>query len=167
MFKTGEKVVYPMQGAGEIESIEEREVLGGKQRYYVIRLLIGGMRAMVPVETSEKVGLRLVIEKEKVNEILDILKGNRGKIEIIPDWKVRYTTNLKKMKSGCIYNVAEVVRSLSCQNRKKGLSSGEQRLFNNACLLIAGELSYARNESLKQTNLMLEEILQRPLDLSS
>lgn len=154
-----------MQGAGVIEAIEEHKVLGKEQKYYVIRLLIGGMRAMIPVDSSKRIGLRLIIDKNRVARVINILKG--GKSPVISDWKERYATNLEKLKSGSIYKVAEVVRSLSWQNQKKGLSSGEQKLFNNACQLIVGELSYVQNKTLRQTNTMLEKILERPLDFSS
>lgn len=164
VFKVGEKVFYPMHGAGVIEAIEEHEVLGKKQEYYVIKLLIGGMRVMVPVNSSKKIGLRVVIDKDEVAKVIDILKT--GKTEIISDWKTRYNTNLEKMKTGSIYKVAEVVRSLAYQNRKKGLSSGEQKLFDNACQLIVGELSCAEDKPLKQTSIILEKILERPIDFS-
>ena len=163
-FTIGEKVLYPMHGAGVIDAVEEHEVLGKTQEYYVLRLLIDGMRVMVPVNSSKKIGLRVVIDKGKVAKVIDILKT--GKTGIISDWKTRYNTNLEKMKTGSIYKVAEVVRSLSWRNREKGLSSGEQKLFDNACQLVAGELSYAQDKTLKQTNTILEKILERPLDFS-
>lgn len=164
-FKIGQKVLYPMHGAGVVEAIEEHEVLGKKQEYYVIGLLIGGMRVMVPVNSCKKVGLRVVIGKDKVSRVINILKGDKA--VPISDWKLRYHTNLEKMKTGSIYKVAEVVQSLSIRNREKGLSSGEQKLFDNACQLLAGELSYAQNKPLKQTNMMLEKILARAVDFPS
>lgn len=162
MFSPGEKVVYPMHGAGVIESLEEHEVLGKRQRYYVLRLLVSGMRVMIPVDSAKRVGLRMVITEDKVPKVIEILKGK--KTEIISDWKTRYNKNLEKMKSGSIYRVAEVVRSLSIQDRKKGLSLGERRLLDNACQLIVEELSYAQNKPISVMKTMLGEILNRFLE---
>jgi len=157
MFEEGDKVVYPLHGAGEIEAIEEHEVLGESRRYYVVKLLVGGMRVMIPVDSATKVGLRVVIDEKEVSGVLDILRGEEE--ESISDWKVRYTTNLEKIKSGSIYKVAEVARSLASRNKERGLSTGERRLFDNARQLIISELAYARNTSPDEASSIVEEIL--------
>lgn len=157
MFRVGDKVVYPLHGAGEIEAIEEHEVLGERKEYYVVRLLVGEMRVMIPVESASKIGLRVVINESEVPEVLNVLRGEEE--ESISDWKVRYTTNLEKIKSGSIYKVAEVARSLAFRNKERELSTGERRLFDNARQLIISELAYAKNTSADEATSMIEEIL--------
>jgi CarD family transcriptional regulator len=160
MFKVGDKVVYPLHGAGEIESIEEHEVLGETQKYYVLRLLIGGMRVMVPTDSAERVGLRDVIKSNReIKKVFEVLKG-KGKEEGNFNWKIRYSDNLEKMKSGSIYKVAEVARNLSYRSRTKGLSSGERKLLDSARQMIVSELSFAQRSSVEEVNSKLEEILK-------
>jgi CarD family transcriptional regulator len=160
MFKVGDKVVYPLHGAGEIESIEKHEVLGRIQKYYVLRLLIGGMRVMVPTDLAEKVGLRSVIKWQEVKKVFEVLKSGDKEEEDNFNWKVRYTNNLEKMKSGSIYKVAEVARNLSYRSRTKGLSSGERKLLDSACQMIVSELSFAQRSSVEEVNSKVKEILR-------
>lgn len=152
-----------MHGAGVIESLEEHEVLGKKRKYYVLKLLMSGMKVMIPVDSARKVGLRMIISKDNVSRVIDILQGKET--ESISDWKLRYVTNLEKMKSGSIYKVAEVARSLSLRSREKGLSSGERKLLDSACQLIAEELSYVQNKPISVINTMVGEMLERPADV--
>jgi CarD family transcriptional regulator len=160
MFNVGDKVVYPLHGAGQIESIEEHEVLGKIQKYYVVRLLVGGMKVMVPVNSSDgQVRLRKIIGEDEVKKVITILKN--ATIKPISDWKVRYNTNLEKMKTGCIYKVAEVARSLAQRNKEKGLSSGERRLLETACTAITSELAFAQDIDLEQATMMVDNILAR------
>jgi CarD family transcriptional regulator len=159
MFKVGDTVVYPLHGAGTIESIEEQEVLGKKQRYYVLKLLIGGMRLMIPVDSAKKVGLRSIIRKGEANKVFDVLKGKGGKERTV-DWKLRYNKNLEKIKSGSIYKVAEVARNLSARSQKQGLSSSERKLFDSACQMIVSELTFVQDSSLKEVNSEIEKILK-------
>lgn len=165
MFKAGDKVVYPLHGAGEIEAVEEHEVLGEKKKYYVVKLLIAEMKVLIPVENVSKIGLRVVIDESEIPKVLNILRGEKE--EVSSDWKVRYATNLEKIKSGSIYKVAEVARNLAFRNKEKGLSTGEKRLFDNARQLIISELAYARNTSTNEASSMIEEILGAPYQVSS
>ncbi|PIP39559.1 CarD family transcriptional regulator [Candidatus Desantisbacteria bacterium CG_4_9_14_3_um_filter_40_11] len=158
MFNTGDKVVYPLYGAGVIDAIEEHTVLGELQRYYIVRLLIGGMKVMVPVmPIKEQMKLRKIIEKDDMNRVMDVLENSQ--IPIIQDWKARYQTNLEKMKTGCIYKVAEVTKNLFCRNKEKGLSSAEKRLFETACSAITSEIAFVQDIGLEQANIMVSTIL--------
>lgn len=142
MFKIGDKVVYPMHGAGVIESIEEKEVLGEKRQYYILQLPVGDMKVMIPIKNNGSgVGLREVIDWEGVERVLDILREQCSAMS--PNWNRRYRANLEKIKSGDIYEVAEVVRNLITRDREKGLSSGERKMLENARQILVSELVLA------------------------
>ncbi len=141
MFKIGDKVVYPMHGAGVIEAIEEEEVLGEKKDYYVLRLPVGNMKVMIPIANGEGIGLRQVIDKQDVSRVLNLLKSSGSAMPT--NWNHRYRANLEKIKSGNIYAVAEVVRNLARREREKGLSSGEKRMLENAKQILVSELVLA------------------------
>ncbi|MEW6771879.1 MAG: CarD family transcriptional regulator [Bacillota bacterium] len=141
MFKIGDKVVYPMHGAGVIEAIEEKEILGEKREYYVLRLPVGNMKVMIPIANGEEIGLRQVIDKREVQKILKLLKSSSGTMP--SNWNHRYRINLEKIKSGNIYAVAEVVRNLARREREKGLSSGEKRMLETAKQILISELVLA------------------------
>ncbi len=141
MFKIGDKVVYPMHGAGIIESIEEKEVLGEKRQYYILRLPVGDMKVMIPINNGEGVGLREVVDWDGVERVLSILRQQCSAMS--PNWNRRYRANLEKIKSGDIYEVAEVVRNLIKRDREKGLSSGERKMLENARQILISELVLA------------------------
>lgn len=157
MFKIGDKVVYPMHGAGVIEAIEEREILGERQQYYVLRLPIGNMKVMVPTSSGVDVGLRQVIGQEEVQKVFRILKG--GSTQMPGNWNRRYRANLEKIKSGNVYEVAEVVRNLARRDREKGLSSGEKRMLESARQILISELVLAVEVEEDKARSMLEEML--------
>lgn len=141
MFKIGDKVVYPMHGAGVIEAIEEKEILGEKRLYYILRLPVGDMKVMVPISNGEEIGLRGVIDREGVKRVFHILRQQSSAMS--PNWNRRYRANLEKIKSGNIYEVAEVVRNLVKRDREKGLSSGEKKMLENARQILISELVLA------------------------
>ena len=142
MFNIGDKVVYPMHGAGEIEAIEEKEFLGKKQRYYVLKLPLGDMKLMVPIKENGESGLRRVIPEVDAERVLNILKGKLS--EMPANWNHRYRVNMDKIKSGNIFEVAEVVRNLSLRDREKGLSTGEKKMLECARQILVSELIYAK-----------------------
>jgi CarD family transcriptional regulator len=141
LFKIGDKVVYPMHGAGVIESIEEKEVLGEKRQYYILQLPVGDMKVMIPINNGAGVGLREVIDWEGVERVMNILREECSAMS--PNWNRRYRANLEKIKSGNIYEVAEVVRNLITRDREKGLSSGERKMLENARQILISELVLA------------------------
>ncbi|MBO8129340.1 MAG: CarD family transcriptional regulator [Peptococcaceae bacterium] len=158
MFKIGDKVVYPMHGAGIIESIEEKEILGEKQQYYVLRLPIGSMRVMVPTASGENIGLRQVIDRKEVQKVFGVLKDHSSS-PMPGNWNRRYRANLEKIKSGNIYKVAEVVRNLARREREKGLSSGEKRMLESARQILISELVLAAEIEEDKARTMLDEML--------
>ncbi|MDI6709784.1 MAG: CarD family transcriptional regulator [Thermoanaerobacterales bacterium] len=157
MFKIGDKVVYPMHGAGVIEAIEEKEILGERHQYYVLRLPIGNMKVMVPTSSGEGIGLRQVIGMEEVQEVFGILKSNSTQMP--GNWNRRYRANLEKIKSGNIYEVAEVVRNLARREREKGLSSGEKRMLDSARQILISELVLATELEEDKARTILDQML--------
>ncbi|HEX3043628.1 MAG TPA: CarD family transcriptional regulator [Bacillota bacterium] len=154
MFNIGDKVVYPMHGAGIIESIEEKEISGEKLRYYIIKLPMGEMKAMVPLNKVKEVGLRQVINEGEILRVLEVLRADSSTMP--PNWNHRYRVNLEKIKSGSIFEVAEVVRNLLSRDREKGLSTGEKKMLENARRILVSELVLAKNV----TENIMEEILE-------
>lgn len=159
MFKIGDKVVYPMHGAGVIEAIEEKEVLGQIRQYYVLRLPVGDMKVMIPINNCHDVGLREVIDQDGVNRVIAILQGKCSTMST--NWNRRYRANLEKIKSGDIYEVAEVVRNLLTRDREKGLSSGERKMLENARQILISELVLATELGEDKAQLLVEGGLEQ------
>ncbi len=141
MYNIGDKIVYPMHGAGTIEAIERQEILGEECNYYVLRFAVGGIKVMVPVQKVEGAGLRNIVDPVVCEEVMDLLACS-PEVEC-DNWNRRYRENFEKMKTGDIFEVAEVVRSLAARDKEKGLSSGERKMFNNAKLILISEMVLA------------------------
>ena len=156
MFKVGDKVVYPMHGAGVIEAIEEKEVLGDIRRYYIMKIPCGDMKVMVPMDNIEEIGLREVIDADGVSKVISILKDKET--DMSNNWSRRYRTNMDKIRSGSIYEVAEVVRNLSIRERDKGLSTGERKMLDNARQILVSELVLAQEAQEDHVILMLDKL---------
>lgn len=144
MFNVGDKIVYPMHGAGTIDAIEEKDILGEKQAYYIIKMP-GEVKVMVPTAKAEEIGVRNIINKENAGKVFEILEENET--EMSNNWNKRYRDNMEKMKSGDIYEVADVVRNLSFKQKEKGLSTGEKKMLNNAKQILVSELVLAEHAS--------------------
>ena len=143
MFNIGDKIVYPMHGAGIIVSIEEREILGYKQDYYVVRMPVGDMMVMIPTHNIDGVGIREIIDSCDVEKVYAILSDHRS--DSTSNWNKRYRENMAKIKSGNIFEVAEVVTSLMLREKEKGLSTGERKMLNSAKQILISELILTRN----------------------
>ncbi|WP_366923291.1 CarD family transcriptional regulator [Metallumcola ferriviriculae] len=156
MFKVGDKVVYPMHGAGIIESIEEKEVLGEKRRYYVMRMPIGDMKVMIPMDSVGEVGIRQVIDEAGIQRVFGILRDKKSTMSA--NWNHRYRANMEKIKSGNIFEVAEVVRNLVLRDQEKGLSTGERKMLENAKQILVSELVLAQGQEEEQVENMLEGV---------
>ncbi|HCJ09893.1 MAG TPA: CarD family transcriptional regulator [Clostridiales bacterium] len=158
MFKVGDKVVYPMHGAGIIEAIEEREILGKKKMYYIMRLPLGDMKVMIPTDNVEEIGLREIISRDEVKKVLEVLKTPKTKMS--SNWNRRYRANMQKIKSGNIYEVAEVVRNLQIRDIEKGLSTGERKMLSNAKQILISELVLADNMTEEEAEAMIEDLFE-------
>jgi len=157
-YKVGDQVVYPQHGVATIQKIEDKEVLGEKQSYLVLELDEGDLTLMVPAASVEEVGIRNLIGKEQVDEVLGIL-GKAKVTDGADNWSRRFKANSEKLRSGDIQMVAEVVRNLSIRDKQKGLSTGERRMLNRARRILAGEIAVA----LKLDAEGAEEVLENAL----
>ena len=142
MFEVGDKVVYPHHGAGTVVKKEKREILGQTREYLTIQILHNDMTVNVPVENAEQVGLRTVIDEDLVNTVVKALTA--GESEMPKNWNRRFKHNRDKMKTGDIFELAEVVKNLNLRDHEKGLSTGEKQMFVKAKKILASELMYAK-----------------------
>lgn len=159
MFNVGDKIVYPMHGAGTIDAIEEKDILGEKHNYYIIKMP-GEVKVMVPTEKAEEVGVRNIINKEEAAKVMSVLGENET--EMSQNWNKRYRDNMDKMKSGDIYEVADVVRNLSFKQKEKGLSTGEKKMLNNAKQILVSELVLAEHASQEE----VEQLVENKINIS-
>jgi len=157
LYQVGDKVVYPHHGAGRIMQIEDKEVLGERRTYLTIQILHNDMTVMVPVENADRTGLRRVVDERVVDEVVAVLHGNPTKMP--KNWSRRYKHNREKLKTGDIFEVAEVVRNLAVRHADKGLSTGEKQMFSKAKKILASELMYARDTSEEDATEYLECLL--------
>lgn len=159
MFNVGDKIVYPMHGAGTIDSIEEKNILGESQAYYVIKMP-GEVKVMVPTAKAEQIGVRNVIGREEAEKVISIL--GEDETEMSQNWNKRYRDNMEKMKSGDVYEIADVVRNLAFKQKEKGLSTGEKKMLSNAKQILVSELVLAEHASQEE----VEELIENKINLS-
>ncbi len=138
MFVIGDRIVYPMHGAGIIEEIEEKLILGEIRKYYILKVPCGDMKIMIPIESSGDIGIRAIISVDEIEEVIQILGAESS--EMSNNWNRRYRENMEKLKTGDIYNVAEVVRNLMRTDRDKKLSTGEKKMLSNAKQILISEI---------------------------
>ena len=144
MFRLGDLAVYPAHGVGVIESIEDKEISGSSQKFYIMRILDNDMIIMIPTQNARNVGLRGIIDGRAVNQIYEILGSKQHQIEH-QTWNRRYRDYMDKIKTGSLFQVAEVLRDLTILKNDKDLSFGERKLLDTAKNLLVKELSIARN----------------------
>ncbi len=159
MFNVGDNVVYPMHGAGTIEGIEEKDILGEKQSYYIIKMP-GEVKVMVPTSKAEGIGVRDIIDKETAGKVFKVLETTSTEMSM--NWNKRYRDNMDKMKSGDAYEIADVVRNLSFKQKEKGLSTGEKKMLLNAKQILVSELTLAENSDKEK----MEEIINDTINTS-
>lgn len=147
MFNVGDYIVYPMHGAGTIDAIEEKDILGEKQSYYILKMP-GEVKVMVPTNKAEQIGVRNIIDKTSAEKVFEILEEDET--EMSANWNKRYRDNMEKMKSGDIYEVADVVRNLSFKQKEKGLSTGEKKMLLNAKQILVSELVLTEHSSYEE-----------------
>jgi CarD family transcriptional regulator len=156
-FKVGDVAVYPAHGVGEIKSIESREISGSKYQFYVLQILDNGMKIMVPTKNINAVGLREIISKGEVEAVYEILKERDITIDN-QTWNRRYREYMDKIKTGSIYEIAEVYRDLMLLKHEKDLSFGERKLLDSARNLLVKELAFAENRDEDEIEIDLQDI---------
>lgn len=157
MFNIGDKIVYPMHGAGIIEKIEKKKILGEIREYYILKIPCGDMKIMIPVDSSEVVGVRSIISADQFPSVIYILGADST--EMSGNWNRRYRENMEKLKTGDILSVAEVVRNLMRTDRVKKLSTGEKKMLSNAKQILISELILAGNKTDEEVEMIIESTI--------
>lgn len=156
-YKVGDKVVYPHHGAGKIVKKDKKDVLGQQREYLTIQILYNEMTVEVPSDSADRAGLRKVIAEETVDEVISVLNDDGSSMP--KNWNRRFKHNRDKIKTGDIFELAEVVRNLSIRELDKGLSTGEKQMFGRAKKILASELMYARDLGEEEATDFLEGLL--------
>lgn len=157
-FIVGDKAVYPSQGVAEVLGIEQKEIFGNIQRFYVLRVLESDNRILVPIDKSDQVGLRRVAGKQEIGEVMQILREKEVQLDR-QTWNRRYRGFMEKIRSGSLFEVAEVFRDLYRLKVMKPLSFGERRMLDTARGLIVQELSVAQAEDEANVEQQLDRLL--------
>lgn len=157
MFHIGDKIVYPMHGAGVIEAIEDREVFGHVGSYYRMRLPFDEMTVMIPTEEAGNLGIRSIITDREADQVMDYFKNYVE--EVTANWNKRYRENVMRIKSGDIYEVSQVVKVLMSREKQRGLSSGERKMLSSAKQIMLSELVLAKDMEQKVLEEELEALL--------
>ena len=155
-------MVYPHHGAGQVVKKEEKNILGEVREYLTIKILHNDMTVMVPCENAGRAGLRRVIGEEAVNKVLGVLRDEVS--EMPKNWNRRFKHNRDKIKTGDVFELAEVVRNLAIREADKGLSTGEKQMYTRAKKILASEMMYALEKSEDEAEAYLDEILLRTAD---
>lgn len=157
-FRVGDKVVYPHHGAAVIQGVQERELNGDRRKYWVIKLSYGDLTLMVPQDGTEEVGLRNVVQKDELEQVFQILKSKK-QAPAPSNWSRRFKNHVEKLRSGDIFQVAEVVRNLALRDQQKGLSAGEKRMLAKARQILVSEVTFAAGVKEDRAEEMLDELL--------
>jgi len=157
-FRVGDKVVYPHHGAATVEGFQDREMEGSTRKYYILRLSYGDLTLMVPTDGADDVGLRGVVQKDEVDSVFQILKSKK-QAPSPSKWSRRFKNHVEKLRSGDIYQVAEVVKNLTLRDKDKGLSAGEKRMLSKARQILVSELTFALNSNEDKAEALLDEVL--------
>lgn len=157
MFKVGDKAVYPAHGVGIIEDIKRKVISGMERTFYILRILDKEMTIMIPTDNAKSVGLREIINKKEIPKVFRILSERNVEIDC-QTWNRRYREYMEKIKSGSVFEVAEVLRDLFLLKCDKDLSFGERRMFDLAQNLLVKELSAAKNMAEEKMRLRLLSI---------
>jgi CarD family transcriptional regulator len=164
-FSIGDNVVYPHHGAGQVIKKEKKEILGETREYLTIKILHNDMTVMVPCENAGKAGLRRVIDEETVQKVLGVLTADCS--EMPKNWNRRFKHNRDKIKTGDIYELAEVVRNLAVREQDKGLSTGEKQMYTRAKKILASEMMYALEKTEDEAEAYLDDLLHRSEKLAA
>lgn len=154
MFRVGDRIVYPMHGAGVIEDVEEKEILGEIRQYFVLRLPLKNMKVLLPVDNIDCLGIRLIMTKEAFEEVIKVLANEE--FDLQTNWNRRYRANMEKVKTGDIFEVATVVRDLIHIERAKGLSTGERKMLTNTKQILISEMILATDVDEREAETLID-----------
>lgn len=156
-FRVGDRIAHPLHGAGVIESIVTKKINGQNRDYYVLNLPTGSMQVMVPVDTSDVIGVRPIVDQAKAEEILGAIPGIE--VEMTSNWNKRYRENMLRIKSGNLLEVASVVKGLMQRERERGLSTGERKMLNSAKQILISEIVLSESSSYEEVEARLESAM--------
>ncbi len=154
MFRIGDRIVYPMHGAGVIEDVEEKEILGELRKYFVLRLPLKNMKVLLPVDNIDSLGIRLIMTKEAFEDVMKVLENEE--FDLQTNWNRRYRSNMEKVKTGDIFEVATVVRDLIHIERAKGLSTGERKMLTNTKQILISEMILATEVDEREAETLID-----------
>lgn len=157
MFDIGDKIVYPMYGAGIVEDIEENSSQENNDKYYVIHIPNGNMKIRLSAKKSEALGIREVKQMDYIAEIMKVVSERT--IVVPENWNLRYKVNLEKIKTGKLEAVAEVVKNLNMREKQRGLSGVEKKMLNNAKQIIVSEIAYSNEIAKEKAEELLANLL--------
>jgi CarD family transcriptional regulator len=156
-FEIGDSVVYPHHGAGTVLKKEMKTVLGESREYLTLKILHNDMTVMVPTENAAVAGLRRVIDAETLQKVMSLLQD--PSTDPVMNWNRRYKHNRDKIKTGDIYELAEVVRNLALRDHDKGLSTGEKQMYTRAKKVLSSEMTYALDMDEDQVDAHLTSVI--------
>ena len=157
-FEVGDNVVYPHHGAGQVLKKEVKKMFGEEREYLTIKILHNDMTVMVPCENAARAGLRRVIDPEQVQKVIEVLTGELS--EMPKNWNRRFKYNREKIKTGDVFEIAEVVRNLAIREMEKGLSTGEKQMYTRAKKILASEFMYALEKDEEGAEEYIDNLLQ-------
>jgi CarD family transcriptional regulator len=160
MYSIGDKIFYPMHGAGVIEAIEEKEVLGEKRQYYIMNLSLGKLHVMIPTQKTTTLGVREIVNASVMENVLNLFSSDSD-TETMVHPNQRYRNNMDKMKTGDIYEGARVIRDLSRISKKKSLGTSDKLMLNNARQILISELVLVNNMEEDQASSYLNEVINK------
>ena len=157
MYQEGDKILYPMHGAGIIKKIEKREILGSVKDYYILHVPCGDMKVMIPVDNCDTIGVRPIVSEDKIREAVEVLK--QDSTQMTGNWNKRYRENMEKIKTGDILQVAEIVRNLTRIDRVNRLSAGEKKMLTNVRKILQSEIMLVCNIDESEARKIIEDAI--------
>ena len=157
MYQIGDRILYPMHGAGIIREIEKREILGSVKEYYILHVPCGDMKVMIPVDNCDAIGVRPIVSEDEVRTAIEILK--QDSTQMTGNWNKRYRENMEKIKTGNIELVAEIVRNLTRIDRENRLSAGEKKMLSNVRKILQSEIMLVCDVDEKEARQMIEDAI--------
>ncbi len=157
MYQVGDKIVYPIHGAGIVCAIEEKEILGSVSSYYILEVPTGNISLMVPVKNADEIGVRPVVEPAVIDRLFEHL--GEAQVSMAENWNKRYRENMTKIKSGDLFEIAPIYRYLLEKDLEKGLSSGEKKMFLSAHQILVSEIMLSKDISKEEAEQLLADAL--------
>lgn len=163
MYEIGDRIVYPMHGAGTIVDIETKEMLGEEYDFYILKMPIAEIKISIPVDNIENIGIRPVITKEEGRKVLEVLSDETT--EMSSNWSQRYRQNLENLKTGDPYEMAEIIRNLQVRDMEKGLSTTEKKMLTKSKRMLVSELIISGSITPEEATDMIDEAISIDEDL--